>query len=104
MVPIYTCLAEIERPTLKTPNSKNQAPMKLQYSKYKSASRPASARPWCLVFLWSLVFGAWSFTARAADTNAVISTWIAAQANIHTFSADVVQTRTFKSLAQPLTA
>jgi outer membrane lipoprotein-sorting protein len=56
------------------------------------------------VFLWSLVLGTWSFRASAADTNAVISTWIAAQANIHTFSADVVQTRSFKSLAQPLTA
>jgi len=41
---------------------------------------------------------------RAADTDALISKWIAAQTNIHTFSADVVQTRTFKSLAQPLTA
>ena len=38
------------------------------------------------------------------DTNAVLSTWIAAQANIHTWSADVVQTRTLKSLTQPLTA
>jgi outer membrane lipoprotein-sorting protein len=56
------------------------------------------------VFLWSLVLGTWSFRARGANTNSVISTWIAAQSNIHTFSADVVQTRTFKSLAQPLTA
>jgi outer membrane lipoprotein-sorting protein len=58
----------------------------------------------CWMFLWSLVLGAWSFSARAADTNAVLSTWISAQTNIHTWSADVVQTRTLKSLTQPLTA
>ncbi len=56
------------------------------------------------MFFWSLVLGTWSFSARAADTNSLISTWVAAQANIHSFSADVVQTRIFKSLAQPLTA
>jgi len=61
-------------------------------------------KSWCLVLLWSLVLGTWSFSARAADANAVISKWIAAQTNIHTFSADVVQTRVFKSLTQPLTA
>jgi outer membrane lipoprotein-sorting protein len=56
------------------------------------------------MFLWSLVLGTWSFAARAAETNAVISKWIAAQTNIQSFSADVVQTRMFKSLAQSLTA
>ena len=50
------------------------------------------------------MLGTWSFSACAADTNSTVSKWIAAQANIHTFSADVVQTRTFKSLTQPLTA
>jgi len=55
------------------------------------------------MLLWSLVLATWNFRA-SAETNSIISTWIAAQSNIHTFSADVVQTRSFKSLAQPLTA
>lgn len=78
--------------------------MKLQNPSSSLAFRHRSIGIWCLVFLWSLVLGTWSFNARAADTNATISKWIAAQTNIHTFSAEVVQTRTFKSLAQPLTA
>lgn len=78
--------------------------MKPQIPSSQKSFRPRGVGSWYLVFLWSLVLGAWSFSARAADTNALISTWIAAQTNIHTFSADVVQTRTFKSLSQPLTA
>src|SRR4051812_12130823 len=63
---------------------------------------------------WMLDVGCWMFicllfvtaapTTRAADTNALLSNWIAAQTNIHTWSADVVQTRTLKSLSKPLTA
>ena len=34
----------------------------------------------------------------------VVASWLAAQTNIHTWSADIVQTRALKSLAQPLTA
>jgi len=41
---------------------------------------------------------------RAADTNAVLQHWFAAQAAVHTLSADFVQTRTLKTLVQPLTA
>jgi len=37
--------------------------------------------------------------ARAAD---LVDAWIAAQANLHTWMADIVQTRNFKTLAQPL--
>src|SRR2546425_913696 len=40
----------------------------------------------------------------ASDTNSVLSLWLSAQANIQTWSADVIQTRTLKSLIQPLTA
>jgi outer membrane lipoprotein-sorting protein len=40
----------------------------------------------------------------AADTNAVLAAWLGAQTNIQTWSADFVQTRTFKSLTQPLMA
>jgi outer membrane lipoprotein-sorting protein len=41
---------------------------------------------------------------RAADTNAVLESWFAAQAAVHSLSADFVQTRTLKTLVQPLTA
>jgi outer membrane lipoprotein-sorting protein len=41
---------------------------------------------------------------RAADTNSVLDAWFAAQANVHGISADFVQTRTLKTLVQPLTA
>lgn len=37
--------------------------------------------------------------ARAAD---LLDKWIAAQAGLHTWTADIVQTRNFKTLAQPL--
>jgi outer membrane lipoprotein-sorting protein len=43
-------------------------------------------------------------SARAADTNAVLDGWFAAQAKVHSISADFVQTRTLKTLVQPLTA
>jgi outer membrane lipoprotein-sorting protein len=76
--------------------------MKLQ--KPTSTRCTSNIRIWSLVFLWSLVLGIWNFSARAADTNSILSTWISAQANIHTWSAEVVQTRTLKSLTQPLTA
>src|SRR5262245_15834319 len=41
---------------------------------------------------------------RAAQTNSLLSTWLASQTNIQSWSADFVQTRSFKSLAQPLIA
>ena len=41
---------------------------------------------------------------RAADTNAVLESWFAAQASVRSLSADFVQTRTLKTLVQPLTA
>ena len=39
--------------------------------------------------------------ARAAD---LLDKWIAAQANMHTWTADIVQTRNFKTLTEPLVA
>jgi outer membrane lipoprotein-sorting protein len=41
---------------------------------------------------------------RAADTNAVLQGWFAAPAGVRSLSADFVQTRTLKTLVQPLTA
>jgi outer membrane lipoprotein-sorting protein len=44
------------------------------------------------------------FTCPAADTNAVLDAWFAAQSNLHTWSADFTQTRSLKTLTRPLTA
>lgn len=40
----------------------------------------------------------------AADTNAVINRWLAAQAHVHNWHADFIQTRQLKTLTQPLLA
>jgi outer membrane lipoprotein-sorting protein len=39
-----------------------------------------------------------------AQTSPLLTSWLSAQTNFHTWSADFVQTRTLKSLTQPLTA
>src|ERR1700744_4998343 len=44
------------------------------------------------------------FAARAADTNAVLDGWVAAQKSVRNISADLTQTRTLKTLVQPLIA
>ena len=41
-------------------------------------------------------------SVRAADTNAVLNAWLAAQTNLHTWTADFTQTRMLKTLTQPL--
>ena len=51
--------------------------------------------------------GLWFATAAptwAADNMRLADSWLNAQTNIQTWSADVVQTRNLKSVAQPLTA
>lgn len=42
--------------------------------------------------------------AQSQDSGALLSSWLAAQTNIHTWSADFTQTRRLKSLTEPLTA
>ena len=42
--------------------------------------------------------------AHAADLDRLLDQWCAAQTNIHTWSADLTQTRSLKVLAQPLVA
>src|SRR5881397_1312655 len=42
--------------------------------------------------------------APAADASSPLTAWLAAQPRIRTWSADFIQTRTLKSLTQPLTA
>ena len=56
------------------------------------------------MFLWCLELGVWSFSARAADTNAVLSSWLNAQTNLQTWQAEFTQTRSLKTLTQPLVA
>ena len=51
-----------------------------------------------------LCFAALGRSGRAADTNALLGSWFAAQTNIQTWTSEFVQTRTFKSLTQPLMA
>jgi outer membrane lipoprotein-sorting protein len=41
-------------------------------------------------------------TAHAAGQSSVLDTWFSAQTNLHSFTADVIQTRTLKVLSQPL--
>src|SRR5438270_11513200 len=55
-------------------------------------------------FFVSLLLAIPALSGRGQDTNSFLQAWLAAQTNIHSWSADFVQTRTFKSLAQPLTA
>ncbi len=60
---------------------------------------------WILKFevsLLCLVLGAWCFPCHAADTNAMLDSWFAAQTHVRTWSADFTQTRTLKTLTQPL--
>jgi outer membrane lipoprotein-sorting protein len=42
--------------------------------------------------------------AESPGTNTLTSAWLSSRANVQTWSADVVQTRHFKSLSQPLKA
>lgn len=51
-----------------------------------------------------LISVAWSLPTHATETNALLTSWFAAQTNIQTWSANFTQTRKLKSLTQPLTA
>jgi outer membrane lipoprotein-sorting protein len=54
----------------------------------------------------ALALAAWGFAqpAPAADTNAILTAWFAAQTNLQTWSASFIQTRSLKTLVQPLTS
>ncbi len=51
-----------------------------------------------------LAWAALAANAAGVELNRAATAWLAAQTNLQTWSADFVQTRTFKSLTQPLTA
>ena len=52
----------------------------------------------CLLTLFA------SSNVRSAETGPLVVTWLKAQTNFQTWSADFIQTRTLKSLTQPFTA
>jgi outer membrane lipoprotein-sorting protein len=58
--------------------------------------------------LRQLLFALGIFSAlqnvRADETSSVLDSWFTAQKNIHTWSADFIQTRELKTLVQPLIA
>jgi len=58
-------------------------------------------RFWILNFGLELWFAA-AGQMFAADNNQLVDSWLNAQTNIHTWTADVLQTRNLKSLARPL--
>lgn len=78
--------------------------MKFQFSTPKKDTGSGRIGACALVLLWSLVPGFWSFKVRGAEPIPVVSSWLNAQANIHSWSADFTQTKTLKSLSQPLTS
>ncbi len=68
----------------------------------RTAQRAVPTKYCAAVFALLLAFSL--VDARAADTNSALTSWLNAQKNIHTWSADFTQTRILKSLTQPLTA
>ena len=57
----------------------------------------------CSMFI-ALLLLCCAFHASAASTDDLITTWLNKQTNVQTWAADFIQTRSLKSLAQPLTA
>lgn len=57
-----------------------------------------------VVAVFGLVFALTAAHVSAAELNPLVASWLAAQTNIQSWSADFTQTRALKSLAQPLTA
>jgi len=90
--------------------------MKLLISTTKIRNRSTQPAPtlalgaWCFNGCWSLVLGCFVLAATrlscpaaaGTDTDAVLDAWFAAQSGVHTWSADLIQTRTLKTLTQPL--
>ena len=52
--------------------------------------------------LLAIMLAVVAVSARAAETNDALNSWFAAQASLQSWSADFVQTRTLKTLTQPL--
>src|SRR4051794_20880050 len=52
----------------------------------------------------SLAVASIGIRARGAELNPLVTAWLQGQTNLQTWSAEAIQTRALKSLAQPLTA
>jgi outer membrane lipoprotein carrier protein len=76
--------------------------MKIQFSTSKKNNGSTGIGALYLTLL--LVFGFCTFAARGVEPIPEVSAWLNAQASIQTWSADFTQTRTLKSLSQPLTS
>lgn len=57
-----------------------------------------------LLILPLVCLGLSQLSVQGAETSSLVASWVTAQTNIHSWSADFVQIRSLKSLAQPLTA
>jgi outer membrane lipoprotein-sorting protein len=69
----------------------------------RSAARGSRAR--CQILSTLLVMVTLAGPAASGGVeNPILASWLEAQTNIHGWSADFIQTRTFKSLTQPLMA
>ncbi len=86
-------------------NSMTQSPKEARSSNLKGQSffRYSGFNRRSSIVIWvSLSFIIHS-TAGHTQTNTAVARWLAAQTNVHTWSADFIQTRSFKTLTQPLT-
>lgn len=64
--------------------------------------RPNMARGTITCFILHVFLALPAAQTRAAEPSPLVTAWLDAQTNLHTWSADVVQTRNLKSLARPL--
>lgn len=82
-----------------------EAPSRLKPDSISSnAARGVPRRALAKFALALLITATGAMTAAAAEGHSLLTSWLAAQTNFQTWSADFVQTRTLKSLSQPLTA
>ncbi|HOP96926.1 MAG TPA: outer membrane lipoprotein carrier protein LolA [Verrucomicrobiota bacterium] len=68
----------------------------------RATKRPEGRAPQSFLLL-GLLFFLFASPSAFGQTN-IVSTWLAAQTNVQSWSADLVQTRRLKTLAQPLVA
>ena len=88
--------------SLRAPLAKVAAPRRWRLP---ARPRPPQSkwRGYGIIAALALFFGAGN-TVVASDTNALLTAWLDAQTNLHSWSAAFTQTRTLKALTQPLTA
>jgi outer membrane lipoprotein-sorting protein len=95
MVPFHSCLAAL---ILKTPAAPQTPPL--------PSTCGSTGRTLQILILFSTLLAATPGlpSLAAAETHSPVAAWLAAQKDLSAWSADFVQTRTLKSLTQPLTA